>query len=386
MNREFEKQLIDVRRKIHEFPELGNEEVKTTAFLEKKLKEAGIQTRRITKTGLTAVIKGEKPSSDKKNKTFALRADIDALPIQEKTNKPYSSKNNGVMHACGHDANCTMVLGSALLLNKQRKEFSGEARFIFQPNEESSGGAIDMINAGVLKNPQPQAIVGIHVSPWLPTGVLGLKSKEMMAAVDRFTIEIIGEGGHGAYPHLSKDAIVTASHVIIALQSLVSREINPTDSAVLTIGVINGGERFNIICGNVKIVGTVRTLNEDLRKFIKKQIEKKVKCITSAFGAKFKINYEALGNALINNNEILELCKNTGIKILGEKNIKALEKPSMGGEDFAEYLQHIPGCFLYIGARKKEFYPWHHEKFDIDEAVLLKGAQLLSAIAQSFLK
>jgi amidohydrolase len=333
------------------------------------------------------IIEGEKrPEAGRVQRVFALRGDIDALPIQEKTGRPYASKRPGIMHACGHDANCTMVLGAALLLARRRKEFSGSVKVLFQPNEESSGGAKSMIAAGAMTKPDIDAIVGIHVSPWLPTGVLGIKPGEMMASVDRFTIEISGVGGHGAYPHLAKDAIVVAAQVVEALQSVVSREIDPVEPAVITIGTINGGERFNIVCDRVTMVGTVRTLSDAVHRSIRERMERKIKGITGAYGAGYSFAYEELGAALRNSGDVLELCRRSGERVLGGGNIRVLEKPSMGGEDFAEYLQRAPGCFIYIGSGGKQSFPWHHEKFDIDENVLPKGAELLADIARQYLE
>jgi amidohydrolase len=312
---------------------------------------------------------------------------MDALPIQEKTGKPYASKRPGIMHACGHDANSTMVLGAALLLQQRRQEFSGTVKVLFQPNEESSGGARSMISAGVMTKPDVDAIAGIHVSPWLPSGVLGLKPNEMMAAVDRFTIEIIGDGGHGAYPHLTKDAIVIAAQVVNTLQTVVSRECDPVDSVVVTIGAIKGGEEYNIICDRVTMVGTVRTLNDEVRGAVRRQIEQKIKGVTAAYGAGYTLQYEELGNALRNSADMLELCRQSGERVLGVANVRLLERPSMGGEDFAEYLQRVPGCFMYIGSSTgKRPFPWHHEQFDIDENALHQGAELLADIAKSYLE
>ena len=387
MNRAFEKKLISIRRDIHRHPELGDQEFRTTSLVESVLKKAKITTRRITPTGIICLIEGELPSGNGDPRVFALRADIDALPVHEKTKKLYSSVRPGIMHACGHDANSTMVLGAALLLAERRKEFSGTVKCIFQPNEESSGGAKTMIDAGALKSPDVEAIVGIHVSPWLPSGVLGLKYGEMMAAVDRFTVEILGEGGHGAYPHLAKDAIGVSAHVIEAFQSIVSRETDPVNPVVITVGKIQGGEKYNIICNKVTMVGTVRTLNRPLRSFIRRQMEKKIRQVTAAFGAGYKFSYESLGSPLVNSSKILDLCRVSGENILGSGKVRVLDKPSMGGEDFAEYVQQVPGCFLYIGTGNGRcVYPWHHERFDIDEAVLPRGAELLAGIAQRYLR
>lgn len=384
MEDKFQKELVSIRRHIHQNPELSCKEFKTTAFIENKLKAAGIKTQKVTKTGVIGIITGNKASLGPKT-CFALRADIDALPIEEKTKKPYASKKSGVMHACGHDANSTIVLGAGILLQKQRNDFSGTVKLIFQPSEEDGNGAISLIKAGVLRKPKVNAVTGVHVSPWLNVGMVGLKHGEMMAAVDKFNIEIIGENGHGAYPHLGKDAITIASQFINSIQSIVSRETDPTEPVVITIGIIQGGNRYNVLCGKVTMEGTVRTLNEKLHRVMAGMIEKKLKGITSAYGAKYKFKYEIIGYPLKNSENILELCRKTALSVFGKNKTKILSKPSMGGEDFSEYLRYVPGCFIYLGSAKNKSYPWHHEKFDIDERVLSNGSTLVAEIAKNYL-
>ena len=379
------EKIIEIRRHIHSNPELGGKEFATTAYIMQILEDAGIKTKKITKTGIVGEVYGAARSSGKV-KTIAVRADIDALPILEKTGKPYSSKNKGVMHACGHDGNASMAVGAALLLAGRRAKFSGCVKFIFQPEEETSDGAKSMIRAGALKTPVVDAIVGVHVNPWLASGVIGLKSGAMMAAVDKFEIEVLGDGGHGAYPHLGKDAVVIAGQLVTALQTIISRETDPVEPAVLTIGTINGGERFNIICDRVKLVGTVRTLNDKTRNKIKKLMTERIRFITKSFGAAYSFKYESLGNALVNSPKTLELCRKTAAGLFGSSKLKMLDKPSMGGEDFSEYLKFVPGCFVYVGTGIKNAFPWHHEKFDLDEKALIKGSMFLSETAINYLK
>ncbi|MFH1369400.1 MAG: M20 family metallopeptidase [Elusimicrobiota bacterium] len=370
------EKLITIRRTIHRYPELGYQEYRTSAFIEKILRSTGIKTKRVTKTGIVGILEGARSG-----KCVALRGDIDALPVNEMTGRSFASQRRGVMHACGHDANTAMVLGAAMLLSRKKNRMRGAVKFIFQPNEESSGGASRMIKAGALKNPKADAILGIHVYPWLKTGTVGLKYGYMMAAVDKFTIEILGEGGHGAYPHKGKDAVVIASHVIQALQSLVSREVNPVDPFVLTIGMIEGGEKFNILPGAIKMTGTVRTLDARLHKAVPRMIEEKVAAITRAFGAGYRFDFKVLGGPLKNSREFVDLCGRAADTLKMNKVI--MENPSMGGEDFSEYLKTVPGCFIYVGSGRAV--PWHHEKFDIDENVLPKGAALLAEAAGMFL-
>lgn len=376
-----QKTLVAIRRAIHQHPELGNKEFKTSALVRSVLRTAGIPARTVAGTGVVGLITGGRGTG----KTLALRADMDALPIQEQTGMPYASTCDGVMHACGHDANTSIVLGAALELHRQRNSFAGTVKVLFQPNEESAGGAKKMIAAGALKKPAVDAILGVHVSPWLKAGTLGVKYGAMMAAVDKFVIDIEGEGGHGAYPHLAVDAVVVAAQVVSALQTVVARQTSPVDPVVLTIGTIAGGQRYNIICNRVRMEGTVRTLNDAVRSRVKGLMERHLKQVTAAFGARYTMLYENLGSALVNTESLVDLCRRAGEEMLGASHVTVLDKPSMGGEDFSEYLQTVPGCFLYFGTAPRKAYPWHHARFDIDESVLSRGARLLAGTALRFL-
>jgi len=378
------EKLKNIRRTIHANPELGNEEFKTAALVEKILKEHKIKTYRLCKTGVVGILEGKKKGA---KKTVALRADLDALPISEKNKVSYKSKNECVMHACGHDGNTAIILGAAMVLSSQTDEFSGRVQFIFQPNEESSGGAKRMMEEGVLSKNKVDTILGVHVSPWLKTGQVGLKYGAMMAGVDRFIIEINGETGHGAYPHLAKDALVCACEFVMSLQTIVSRTISPLDPAVVTVGEISGGEKYNIICGKAKLVGTVRTLNNDTRNKIKNEIINRLEGMSKIYGMSYTVDYKALGNPLINDNDIVDICKQAAEEYYGKNNVSLLSEPSMGGEDFAEYLQKVKGCFVYAGTScgKSTSYPWHHENFDIDEKALPKAASFIAHAAKKIL-
>ncbi len=378
------EKLKNIRRTIHANPELGNEEFKTAALVEKILKEHKIKTYRLCKTGVVGILEGKKKGA---KKTVALRADLDALPISEKNKVSYKSKNKCVMHACGHDGNTAIMLGAAMVLSSRTDEFSGRVQFIFQPNEESSGGAKRMMEEGVLSKNKVDTILGVHVSPWLKTGQVGLKYGAMMAGVDRFIIEINGETGHGAYPHLAKDALVCACEFVMSLQTIVSRTISPLDPAVVTVGEISGGEKYNIICGKAKLVGTVRTLNNDTRNKIKNEIINRLEGMSKIYGMSYTVDYKALGNPLINDNDIVDICKQAAEEYYGKNNVSLLSEPSMGGEDFAEYLQKVKGCFVYAGTScgKSTSYPWHHENFDIDEKALPKAASFIAHAAKKIL-
>jgi amidohydrolase len=239
-----------------------------------------------------------------------------------------------------------------------------------------------MIGKGVLRNPAVDAMVGIHVSPWLAPGTLGIRHGEMMAAVDRFTLELSGPGGHGAYPHLAADTIVLAARIIDRLQSVVSREIDPLDPVVISVGTIAGGEAFNVIANRVNMTGTVRTLNEKLHRGIGRLIERRIAAMARDAGAQYRFRYEVLGHPLRNDETLLALCRAAGEECLGASRIRVITRPSMGGEDFAEYLRTVPGCFLFLGAATGKRFPWHHERFCLAESAIPRGAALLAHIAR----
>jgi len=242
-----------------------------------------------------------------------------------------------------------------------------------------------MIDSGVLKNPSVDAIIGIHVNPWLAAGTVGLKPGEMMASVDKFTVEILGRGTHGAYPHKGQDTILIAAQFINLLQSVVSREIDPVEPVVISVGSISGGNMFNVLADRVELCGTVRTLNEAVHKNVRKLIERKLSHVTKAYGAKYTFKYDVLGHPLKNDPVILELCRKSAVKVLGAGKVKVLNKPSMGGEDFSEYLRLVPGCFIFFGSACAEPYPWHSEFFDIDERMLSSASAVVSGIALDYL-
>lgn len=371
------KKLIFYRREIHKYPEMGNQEFKTANFVEKILKELKIPSRRLTKTGVLATLKGSGSG-----KCVALRADMDALPLHEKNSKPYKSRHPGVMHACGHDAHVAMLLGAGTLLRDEK--FSGTIKLMFQPNEEGAGGAEQLIDQNILKSPKVDSVFGLHVNPRLPVGSVGLKPGPLMAAVDKFTIEITGKGGHAAYPHEGTDAIPIACEAVQALQTIVSRKTDPLDSVVLTVGTINGGSRFNILAGSVSMTGTVRTLSERVHQKVPKLLRQVLDGICKAHGAKFTLQYEVLGSVLSNDPKAVDLAGRVAQNLFGRGRVLSLDRASMGGEDFSEYLKYAPGCFIYIGtgsASPDRLVPWHHPEFDMDERALPVGSRLLAGVA-----
>ncbi|MDD5492669.1 MAG: M20 family metallopeptidase, partial [bacterium] len=373
---------IRIRRQLHQYPELSNKEYKTSAFIASLLKKWGYKVKsKVGGTGVIGLL--EPPSAVRRQRTgcVAIRADMDALPIQEAIKKSFSSRSNGIMHACGHDGNMTCALGAAKLLAAHQDELTKPVKFIFQPAEEISNGAERMIKAGALKDPFVEAIIGMHVYTLLPVGKIGLKYGQMMANVDEFTLTITGEGGHGAAPHKGVDAVAIAAEVITALQQVVSRQTDPADPVVLTIGTINGGTQYNILADKVVMNGTVRTLNDRIHREMPRKIEKVVRGITSAFGASYRLEYNVLGVALVNNDQVVDTIKSAATKILGTNNIVTINRASMGGEDFASYLQQVPGAFVYLGVGNKTkgiTYPWHHACFDLDEEALPIGAAVLA--------
>jgi len=379
----FECEIIDIRRQIHRNPELGGNEYNTAEFIESELKELKIPYKRAGKTGIIATLKGSYSG-----KTIALRADIDALPIFESNKVEYKSRKAGVMHACGHDGHIAIMLGAARLLRLQKGNLRGSIKFIFQPSEEISSGAKIMIEESALKNPNVDFILGVHVSPWIKTGKIGFKFGAMMAAVDKLKIEITGKITHGAYPHEGKDALVAASVFISMVQCIIARELDPLEHAVITFGKIEGGSAYNIVCNKVVIDGTVRSLNSEARNFIKASVLRKLKAVEIAYGVKCVASYIEIGSPLINDSEIVKRCIETARKFYGENNVEILEKPSMGGEDFSEYLNLVPGNFMYIGSSGDKYtsYPWHHSNFNIDEVALPKAAKYIAYTVEEFLK
>lgn len=385
MARELLPELVRLRRQIHQNPELGFEEHRTARLVAETLRELNIEvTEGIAKTGVVGLLKGQEDG-----RVVALRADMDALPLEEKTGLPFASRNQGVMHACGHDAHTAMLLGAAMLLSQVRDRLPGRVKFIFQPCEESPpGGAQGMIQEGVLDKPKVGGIFGLHVNPLMPAGTIGLKEGTVMAAADMFKLVIKGKGGHGATPHHTVDSIVVAAHVIQALQTIPSRYVDPVKPVVLSIGTIHGGTKSNIIAGEVKLSGTVRTLDPSLRERIPELMEKMIKGVSSAFGAECSFEYERGFPPVVNHSQMVELVRRAAAKIVGSKRCFPIKQPSMGGEDFAYYVQRVPGAFFHLGVAKKEGpnYPWHHPQFDIAEEALPVGAAILAQIAVDFLR
>ncbi|MDS0525767.1 M20 family metallopeptidase [Clostridium sp. SHJSY1] len=380
------KELITIRRDIHEHPELGFEEKRTSNIIKEFLKNEGIPFVSVAGTGVCGIIKGEGSGDNKK--TIALRADMDALPIQDKKGLSYSSKISGKMHACGHDAHTTILLGAARILNKFKRNFSGNVKILFEPAEETTGGAPIMIKEGVLDNPNVDLVVGLHVTEDLDYGKIRVKSGVVHAASNPFVVKIIGSGGHGASPHVTVDPIVITSNIILSLQTLVSREISPVHPSVITVGSIHGGSAQNVIPEEVVISGIMRTLTKEDREYIVRRFKDLIDNLSKAFRAKAEINIEESYPCLYNNEYVLNRVRKVAKEILGEKNLVEQENPSMGVESFAYFANERPAAFYFLGTRnilKNTDKPAHSCLFDIDEDALPLGVALQSKIAYEYL-
>ena len=375
--------LVEIRRRIHMHPELGFEEVETSKLVSEWLDRFGLQVKRgIAKTGVVGLLQGSEPG-----RTVAIRADMDALPLDEANQVPYVSKVKGKMHACGHDAHVAILLGVAKYFSSIKDQLNGNIKWIFQPAEEGGGGGKVMVEEGVLENPKVDAIFGTHVFPLLPIGKVGIYEREGLAATDRFVIKIIGKGGHAASPHLTKDPIFAAGHLITQIHSIVSRNINPLDSAVITIDKIGGGTAFNIIPDEVDLLGTVRSLNPQVREALKLRIEQVIQGVVCSFGMDYHYDFEYGYPVLINDSEMSKLVATACSRGIGKENVEVL-KPSMGGEDFAYYLEKVPGSFFRLGCRNEErgiIHPYHSSLFDIDEGVLPFGVEMFVRIIDQYL-
>lgn len=373
--------LQEIRRHLHTYPELSFQEVATAAFIARELDRLDIPyTSGVAGTGIVALIAGNNPTK----RCIALRADMDALPIQEANEVPYRSKHDGCMHACGHDAHTTCLIGAAAILKELRASFEGTIKLIFQPGEEKSpGGASMMIAEGVLTNPAPEAIFGLHVYPQLPAGTVGFKPGQYMASADELYITIKGQGGHAALPQQTIDPIAITAVIITALQQVVSRKSNPLLPTVLTFGKISGGHTTNVIPETVTLEGTLRTLDETWRAEAIAHIKQITTHIAEAYGARADIHIPAGYPCLNNHPQLTENARQWASEFLGADLVHDLDL-RMGAEDFSFYTQQIPGCFFRIGTStngKQNCAPVHNAHFDIDERALVTGAGTMAWLA-----
>ncbi|MEM0139985.1 MAG: amidohydrolase [Ferroplasma sp.] len=378
---EIEEYIKSTREYFHEYPELSFKEFKTADKIEEELKKMGLKPERLTETGIIADIKG------KGKKTVAIRADIDALPVDEENKVPYISRNKGVMHACGHDTHMAMLLGAAKMLIADKEKLNGNIRLIFQPAEElPPGGALPLIKAGALDG--VDYIIGQHIMAAAPSGTVAIYYHEMMANADEFSIKIHGKGGHGSAPQDAVDAIYITAHLIEMLNTIVSREIDPQQPAVVTVGTIQAGYRYNIIAAHSELTGTVRTFDASVQEKIIKRIENILKGLKETYGIDYEYDYKKGYPVLVNDERISKAIEIQAEKIFGKENILH-PRPSMGGEDFAYYLQKVPGAYYFLGTRneaKGMVSDNHSPTFDSDEDVLYNGALTLKNTAEYLLE
>jgi amidohydrolase len=381
--RNLQPQLVEWRRRLHQKPELGFQENLTAEFVSQKLQEWGIEHQtNIAKTGIVAIIDSGKPG-----RVLAIRADMDALPIQEENEVDYRSQHSGIMHACGHDGHTAIALGTAYYLAKHKHSFSGTVKMIFQPAEEGPGGAKPMIEAGVLKNPDVDAIVGLHLWNNLLLGTVGVRSGALMAAVETFDCTIFGKGGHGAMPHQTVDAIVVAAQIVNALQAIVARNIDPIDSAVVTVGKFHAGHAYNVIADTAQFGGTVRYFKPTYQGYFDKRIEQVIAGICQSHGAHYKFDYCSYYPPTINDVKMAELVRSVAESVVETPAGIVPECQTMGGEDMSFFLQEIPGCYFFLGSANPEknlAYPHHHPRFDFDETALGMGVEMFVRCVEKF--
>ncbi|MDK2856066.1 MAG: hypothetical protein PWQ86_1279 [Bacillota bacterium] len=374
-----------LRWDIHQYPELSLKEERTAGLVEAHLKELGLEVRRIGETGVVGLLRGGRPG-----KTLALRADMDALPLPERTGCPFPSRVPGVMHACGHDAHTAILLGVARVLAALRDGIAGNVKFLFQPAEENNptGGAHILIDGGALDNPQVDLILALHVWPDLPTGTIGVRTGPLMAASDRVFLTIRGKSSHGSAPHQGVDAIVAAAHVVTALQTIVSRNVGPLEAAVLSFGTIQGGNRYNIIAEEVKLEGTCRTLNPEVRELVPERLTELATKVAEGLGATCEIDYVRGYPPVVNAEEGVEIIRRAGTDALGASGVVQPEYPAMGAEDFAFYLEKVPGALFWLGctALGAKKVPLHNPEFLVDEGALPIGVEVFVRAALNYLK
>ncbi len=381
MAKDHASDVIEIRRHIHANPELSYQEYNTAKYVAEQLRNIGIEPKEgVAETGLTAVIEGNNPSK----KIIALRADMDALPIIEANDVSYKSKNDGVMHACGHDAHTASLLGTCKILNQMKHEFEGTVKLIFQPGEEKNpGGASLMIKDGALKNPSPSSILGQHVMPLIPVGKIGFRSGMYMASCDEIYLTVKGKGGHGAIPELAVDPVLITAHILVALQQIISRNASPKTPTVLSFGKVIANGATNIIPDEVKVDGTFRAMDEEWRADAHKKITKMAESIAEGMGGSCEVFISKGYPYLENDPTVTEAARKAAIDYVGEENI--VELPLwMGAEDFSYYTQEIPACFYRLGTRNEAMgitsYV-HTPTFNIDESALEIGSGLMAWLA-----
>ncbi|MFN2340297.1 MAG: M20 family metallopeptidase [Halanaerobium sp.] len=378
-----EERVIELRHQIHQNPELSFEEHQTSALAAGEMRKLGFEVREnIFGTGVTATFKN---SSRPEARTLLIRADMDALPVEEKNELNFKSKNEGVMHACGHDGHTAILIGTAVVLKEMAADFKGNIKFLFQPGEETSGGADGMIKAGVLKNPDVDAALGLHLWGSSPEGVVEYKSGPLMASPDRFDLKIIGRGGHAARPQNTIDPIPIGAEIISALQTIVSRRIDPLDSAVISVCNFEAGSTHNVIPDEAVLKATVRSLKSEVRKELAADIKKVIENICEIYGADYELNYIFGYPPVVNDSKITKILAGAAAKVLGEDRVHEKEKAEMGGEDFSYFGLEVPAAFYFLGiAPEGEIINHHQSDFKFNDSVLKDGVAVMAQTALDF--
>ena len=377
-------QLVEWRRDFHRHPELGFQEVRTAGVVAAHLQALGLEVSAgVGKTGVIAMVEPDGLPED--SETVLLRFDMDALPIHEETDLPFASENPGVMHACGHDGHTAIGMGVAQLLTRHRNELPGRVKLVFQPAEEGLGGAMAMIEDGALEAPQPAAAYGLHLWSRLPYNQVVVQPGPLWAAADMFTLTVFGKGGHGATPHDTIDATLVACQLVVALQTIVSRNANPSDTAVVTVGALHSGNAGNVISERAVLEGTIRSFEPEVRSLLLERIDEVCTGICQAFGARYEFELQSCVPATINSESGARVMESIANEVVGGQNVTRIA-PMMVGEDMAEFLNRAPGCFVLVGAANPEegFYSPHHSPtFDFEESVMPTGVALLAEAAFS---
>jgi len=373
--------IVKTRRELHRIPETAFTEKKTSAYVTDYLQREGLEVQTGVATyGVVGLLK-----TGRQGPTLMIRADMDALPLEEETGLPFASTHKGVMHACGHDAHMAMGLGAATVLNTLKHKLRGTIKFVFQPAEEGPGGAKPMIEEGVMQNPSVDYSIGCHLWADIPEGTIGVRSGPFMAAMDRFDVRIIGRGGHGAMPHKCIDALEVGTQVVSALQRIASRHMDPLEPAVVTVGMFHAGTAFNIIPGDARLSGTTRTFNLDIWNAWEERLEKVVRGVCESMGADFELEFSKGYPPTINDNSVADVVRRCASRVVGEDNV--VEPPkTMGGEDMSYFLQQSKGCFYALGVGREEFAPVHNPKFMFNEDVLPLGVATHCRVALELLK
>ena len=380
----WEQDIVALRRDFHAHPELGFQETRTSNIIAQRLRDLGYEFQEgVGGTGVVGLLRGKQSGP-----CVLVRADMDALPIEEDTPWQWKSATSGTMHACGHDCHMAIGLTVARLLAQKREGLRGTVKFMFQPAEEGLGGAGKMIEAGLLENPRPDYALALHVWSEIEAGVIGLSSGPVMAAADEFRVRIVGKGGHGAMPHQTTDAVVVAAQIVGALQTIVARNLKPLEAGVVTIGSLHSGSAFNVIPGEARMEGTLRSFSQTTRALLRDNARRIVETLPQAFGAQGQWQFLPGFPPTINDPDITARLRPVFESVAGHNNVHPFE-PTLGAEDMSLVLQQIPGCYFFVGGRSEKsgaVWPHHHPKFNIDESALHLGARAMLAAVEELLK